>query len=853
MVKPFAARMACLALALAGALLAAAPMPALAAQGAGAPADTSAGAASPAGAGASASFGAGSGRRPVAYFGEGAPGIELPAIASATATYNTDYWHYSGGYWRDGSMAESAIRDSENSFWTNPEDYAGHGGLRIAARAELPPAAAEHLAAGGGVELSVRPRMPDLVNEAYGVEYELEDGGLSIYAMPKFNVAQDVSYRTYEPSLPDLVPIVREGYGWNMYAIYRGGEKLGVLASSHGPDPERVEFSDILDREGHLRPGKHFLVRDPDTGRTTPADSGDVTIGDGSFGMMGAVGIWFAFEFDVVIYRAPAPDLSVAGISPLKAEAGKPVRIEIKVRNGSGVPLGAGGAASAGSSGNAGGSGGSGGARLDVSIGGEKRSLAVGIGQAAEAVAAIEWTPPGEAAGIEIVAEVNPDRAIFEDNYANNALRAVLAVEKPERPPDLAVTGFRQAPSPALVSSAAKAFVTVKNLGDAACTGAALRFSGGGAAHEKLVDLGGGEEKEIEFEWLAKETPGEMALWAHINPDRAVEETDYGNNRMEHAAAVGLPPADLSVVSITPSRYPAGMTVVTLVEVRNAGERQFGGDGGGAGGAGGAGGGAAGLGGGVPVRFSIPALGIEKTETVHMDKGASAYVPFAWQSPSRPAQLTIAAAVNADRAIEETDYSNNALAAEAAVAASESPAFGASTVRREWTESRLSHYERVEVIINGEPEYVRRPVYETMRFYAEVSLSAALSPGSMKSGYGVECEVAARLSTNYDRAYGVVGIQSVHAYLPSSGYAEAIELEPVPGAEARWRFPVNPASVSGGRVQYVPVEWPDGTEFRIGFTGRGAQCPGGAMAASAYAETRISGSMFEDDATSSAR
>ncbi|MDR1061233.1 MAG: hypothetical protein LBL83_08515, partial [Clostridiales bacterium] len=780
----------------------------------------------PAGASESASA-AGGGRHPVAYFGDGSPGIDLPLIAGAAATYNTDYWHYSGGYWRDGNMAESAIRDSESSFWTNPEDYAGHGGLRIAARAELPPAVAEHLAAGGGVELSVRPRMPDLVNEAYGVEYELTGGELIVYAMPKFNVAQDVSYRTYEPSLPDLVPIVREGYGWNMYAIYRGGAKLGVLESSHAPDPGRVEFSDILDREGHLRPGKSFMVRDPDTGRVTPANSGDVTIGDGSFSMLGAVGIWFAFEFDVAFYKAKAPDLSVAGISPLKAEAGKPIRIEIRVRNGSGVPLGEGGAGGAGS------------ARLDVAIGGEKRSLAVGIGRGAEAAAIIEWTPPGEAAEVEIVAEVNPDRAIFEDNYANNALRAVLAVAKPERPPDLAVTGFRQAPSPALVSSAAKAFVTVKNLGDAACSGAALLFSGGGAAREKRVDLGGGEEKAIEFEWLAQETPGEMALWAHINPDRAIEETDYGNNRMEYAAAVGFPPADLSIASITPSRYPAGMTVVTLVEVRNGGERQFGD--------------AAGSGGGVPVSFSIPALGIEKTETVYMDKGASAYVPFAWESPSRGARLAIAATVNAGRAIEETDYSNNALSIEAEVAADGSPAFGANTVRREWTESRLSHYERVEVIVNGEPEYVRRPVYETKRFYAEVSLSASLSPGSMKSGYGVECEVVASLSTNYDKPSGVAGIQSVHAYLPSSGYSEAIELELAPGSENRWRFPANPASVSGGRVQYVPVEWPDGTAFRIGFTGRGAQCPGGAMAASAYAETRISGSMFEDDVTSSAR
>ncbi|MDR1439709.1 MAG: hypothetical protein LBJ10_06770 [Clostridiales bacterium] len=781
-----------------------------------------------AGAAAAGTAGAAAGRRPVAYVDEEPADPELAHMADATATYNTDYWHYSGGYWRDGSMAESAIRDADKCFWTNPEEYAGHAGLRIRARAALPQSVKDHLAAGGGVELAVRQRLPDLVETAYGVEYELAGDELLVYAMPKFNVQPDASYRTYEPSLPDLVPIVKEGYGWNMYAMYRRGAKLGVLESSHRPDPARVEFTDILGREGHLKPGKHFMIRDPDTGWTTEADSGDVTIGDGSFGLLGAVGVWFAFEFDVAFYRARAPDLSVESVGPARAEAGKPARVEVRLRN-SGGALPAPGAV-----------------RLDVSIGGDKRSLMVEMGEKAEAAAALDWTPPDEAATVEIAAEANPDRAIAEDDYANNALRATVAVEKEEIPPDFAVAGIRQSPDPAAASSVAMAYVAVKNLGGDAGGDVALRFSDGRGTWEKRVGLGGGEEREIEFEWLAQDSPGEMALWAHINPERAVEEPDYGNNRMELGAAVASQRADLSVASITPSQYPAGMAVVTLVEVRNDGERQFGGGAGvWAGGLGGAG--------GVPVSFSIPELGIDMAETVYLDKGSSAYVPFAWEAPRSPSRLTIIAAANRDRGIEEPDYSNNSMELAATISGGASPAFGASTVRREWTERRLSHYQSAQITVNGTPVSVERPVYSDRRFYAEVSISAALLPGSMKSGYGVECEVSARLSTNYDRPADVIGIQSVHAYLPTSGCAEAIELEPVPGSGSRWRFPVNSASVSGARVRYVPVEWPDGTAFRIGFTGRGAQCPGGSMAASEYAETRISGNMFEDDATSSAR
>jgi hypothetical protein len=120
----------------------------------------------------------------------------------------------------------------------------------------------------------------------------------------------------------------------------------------------------------------------------------------------------------------------------------------------------------------------------------------------------------------------------------------------------------------------------------------------------------------------------------------------------------------------------------------------------------------------------------------------------------------------------------------------------------------------------------------------------------MKSGYGVECEVTTEVRTNYDSSGRVFGLQSVYAYLPTSDYGEAVALEPVPGSDGKkWRFPVNPASVKGSRVQYVPVAWPDGTNFRIGFTGRDAQSPGGAMCASVYADVYINGNMYEDDYT----
>ena len=152
-------------------------------------------------------------------------------------------------------------------------------------------------------------------------------------------------------------------------------------------------------------------------------------------------------------------------------------------------------------------------------------------------------------------------------------------------------------------------------------------------------------------------------------------------------------------------------------------------------------------------------------------------------------------------------------------------------------------------MFGGELYVYSVPVYKNFTFYAEVSISAKLVPGVMKSGYGVECEVTTRISTNYDIPESVTELQSLYAYSPVMGYTEAVELDRVPGTSDKWRFPVNPASVVGNRVLYVPVEWPDDSYFKIGFTGRDALSPGGAMCASTEASVFISGNMFMDDST----
>jgi hypothetical protein len=363
----------------------------------------------------------------------------------------------------------------------------------------------------------------------------------------------------------------------------------------------------------------------------------------------------------------------------------------------------------------------------------------------------------------------------------------------------------------------------------------ALSFFDGRNTSEKSVSLNAGEEKEIAFEWLTPETPDILKISGHINPNKVIEESDYSNNKRDFEVQIIEERIDLEVRGVLPSQYPAGKQVVTLVEVRNNSLENLDGDR------------------EVDVKLTVPATGFSKTVKISMDAGSEKQVPFLWTTPSSNSSFIIIAEVNASRSIPETDYSNNTMTIDVVIDSQSNPPYGCSTTRRTWTERRFSHYRTVRVVVGGVTHMYREAVYSDVVFYAEVSISAILIPGTMKSGYGVECEVATTVRTNYDIPGHVTELQSVYAYSSALGYREAVELERAPGAGSKWRFPVNPASVKGNRVIYVPVEWPDNSYFMVGFTSRDALSPGGAMCASTEAVVYIDGNMYLDDSTNPTR
>ena len=751
------------------------------------------------------------GATPVDFFNIPVDETKYTLLAKTENVYNPEYWHYSGGYWMDSDSPATRIYDDQEDFWDKPQLYADRPDIQINATVPLPQPVKDHIASGKKMLVALNPKLLDIFNVALYPTFHMDAENLYLSALPKFHVDNKNSYDTFIPALQKFIPIVKEGYGWNLYAIYQGSTELGKLESSFAPDPERIEFTDILDIAGRLKPGKVFQVQNTQTGVVTTVRSEDATIGDGTFNGAGAVGMQFTFPFELSFYKDVPADLRIKAHTPAHVVVGERVVSKIVIENHSDKDLSHESI------------------QLEMVLNGVRRTAEFSIGKNAQTVVEIEWNAPSASCLVLIDAVVNPGNTVEESDYSNNAAHYVVQVEPGTVETDFLVTGFRE--DEQRIMEIARSYVKVKNTGSIRHENVEISFFDGTNLRTKIVAFEANQEKEVDFEWHTPQEPGVVHVWAQINPERNIAESDYDNNKKEFSVTILDLPVDLTVLSVTPSKYPAGKQVITLIEVQNNSGKDFSGTN------------------PVEVRLSIPSIGYEKTVKVFLDKNCEQYVPFIWNAPSYALDFIVIATVNPNSNIIETNYGNNVKQLNAETIENANPDFGCNITRREWSELRYSHSQRINVMV-GEVVYTFDiPVYNTVNFYAEVSISAVLIPGTMKSGYGVECEVTVDVQTNYDNPEYVTNLQSVYAYLPTDRYRTAISLETIPGTTNKWRFSVNPASLSDNRVQYVPVEWPDKSVFSIGFTGRDAQSPGGAMCASVYADVYIDGNMYEDDRT----
>lgn len=92
----------------------------------------------------------------------------------------------------------------------------------------------------------------------------------------------------------------------------------------------------------------------------------------------------------------------------------------------------------------------------------------------------------------------------------------------------------------------------------------------------------------------------------------------------------------------------------------------------------------------------------------------------------------------------------------------------------------------------------------------------------MESGFGFSVQCTTTLTTNYDRLEKIVGPQMAWVRHPESGYGQTPQWQNVRdnltvktgtpgGTTIIWQLAVNPYSVTGGRLHYIPLWFPDGS------------------------------------------
>lgn len=139
-------------------------------------------------------------------------------------------------------------------------------------------------------------------------------------------------------------------------------------------------------------------------------------------------------------------------------------------------------------------------------------------------------------------------------------------------------------------------------------------------------------------------------------------------------------------------------------------------------------------------------------------------------------------------------------------------------------------------------------------YYAELSVSATLEYATkeknyLKSGYGYSITVMPTVRTNYDKSELITAPQTAELYLPEYRYDTAIPLVKEGG---KFIFAENPASPFLYRKQYLPLWFPDDTDYIAQLLVTDVHTPGGTLSkwlTGGELQIRVVDSMYSDDIT----
>ena len=405
-----------------------------------------------------------------------------------------------------------------------------------------------------------------------------------------------------------------------------------------------------------------------------------------------------------------------------------------------------------------------------------------------------------------VIAETN------ENNNTRNVSFTVLAL------PDLTVTTLTGDKSIYEAGDTVTISASVKNNGPTASAATTIQLAvpNIGTYSKSVSTLAAGASQTVQFTFTAPTalTSQSITVTANVDPDNLIQESNENNNTRTATIAVNALRPDIEVVDSTVTDWYAGMDVTVSATIRNRTAQPVP---------------------SVAVRLTIG--GLAYTETVPIAGNGSNLAVFRMTVPSTPGSYTVKIIADPDGALNETDENNNTLTKNIQVKAV--PASFVADPDSPDMEQRYKVYGLMNIPSSAPSAYhtwqevrLEAGSYVTKSYWAHLTTTFSILPDSriayadkpklMESGFGFSVSCSTILTTNYDHPEKLVGTQMVWMRCPESAYGQLAAWQDVHDSltvktgdssdtSVIWQLKINPWSVTGSRLHYVPLWYPDGS------------------------------------------
>ena len=343
------------------------------------------------------------------------------------------------------------------------------------------------------------------------------------------------------------------------------------------------------------------------------------------------------------------------------------------------------------------------------------------------------------------------------------------------------------------------------------------------------------ETKTFIVKGKAGEKGTTIKLKSDISPQHEYLDTNLSNNTASAEILVVERPYDLDVQRITPDKYKENQTVISTIKVSNKGSMDFT------------------SGQKVTVLFEIPELSLSKhVNAVVMERDTYNIVSVKWDTPNVQVDknITLIATINLDHTLtNEITSANNTYTQRAVIqnVTYEQPVESKvipdppqrnDNPRIEWSEQRYKN-----------DRFVWRSFYAELKVNSDIDYDTK-AKGYIKSGYGFSIRVITTIDTNYDRPELITMPQTAEVYLPQYRYQTALPL--LMESTNHFTFRENPNSPFKYKKQYVPVWFPDNTDYIVQLLVTDVHTPGGTLSkwiTGGNLKIKVVDSMYSDDVT----